>query len=230
MIHRLPGVLPAGKRVSGLVSLIDLFPTVLDLLEMPPVRSLTSKSFLSLMQGQEDGFDRNVVGRVVRTFDNILLQVPTTESNTGKIPGKYILIRETYRKGPIKIGRERSWTKPLAKVSPETKATLDAESRKMFQQEKLSWINVERFPDERLEDHSTDFSDPEVRAVLQEFNEEYLELLTRRTTARLQDNNQKFRDILTALGYVDGDPGARTLNSDEILLPPPGREILKTKP
>jgi arylsulfatase A-like enzyme len=230
MILRLPDVLPAGKRVSGLVSLIDLLPTVLDLLELPPVRGLTSKSFLPLVQGYEDGSDRSVLGRVVKTFDNALLQAPTPESDRGKIPGKYILIRETYRKGSIKIHRERSWTKPLAKVSPRTRVALAAQSRAMFQQEKLSWVDVERFPKERPEDYSTDFSDPKIQAVLREFHDKYSELLTRRKRVRVQDRNQEFGEVLTALGYVDRDPRVRMLNSDEIILPPPGHEILMRRP
>jgi hypothetical protein len=166
----------------------------------------------------------------VKTFDNVRLQVPTTESDQGKIPGKYILIRETYRKGSIKIHRERSWTKPLAKVSPAIRAAVVAQSREMFRREKLSWIDVQRFPNERRGDHSTDFSDPKVRAVLGEFHDKYVELLARRKRVRLEDSGQEYREILTALGYVDRDPRVRMLSSDEIRLPPPGHEILKTRP
>ena len=35
LIMRLPGVIPAGKRVAGNVSHVDLMPTVLELLEAP---------------------------------------------------------------------------------------------------------------------------------------------------------------------------------------------------
>lgn len=51
LIMRSPGVLPAGKRVSELVRLIDLMPTLLDHLRLPLVDGVQGTSLLPLLGG-----------------------------------------------------------------------------------------------------------------------------------------------------------------------------------
>jgi arylsulfatase A-like enzyme len=54
LILRLPGRLAAGKRVGARVRLIDLMPTVLDLLHLPPANGIEGKSLLSLIDGKAE--------------------------------------------------------------------------------------------------------------------------------------------------------------------------------
>jgi len=58
MIFWAPGRVPAGKRVSTPVSLIDVLPTLVDLAELPPEPDLYGKSLRPLMQGADE--DRRV--------------------------------------------------------------------------------------------------------------------------------------------------------------------------
>jgi arylsulfatase A-like enzyme len=52
LILRSPGLVPAGKRVPAQVGLIDLLPTVLDLLGLPPLAQAQGRSFATLARGE----------------------------------------------------------------------------------------------------------------------------------------------------------------------------------
>ena len=52
LIMRLPGRLPAGKRVSGMTQHQDLVPTVMDLLELDCDRAFDGRSMLPMMHGE----------------------------------------------------------------------------------------------------------------------------------------------------------------------------------
>lgn len=51
LIMRLPGVLPAGKRVSSMVELIDIMPTICDLAGLETPRYVQGKSLLPVATG-----------------------------------------------------------------------------------------------------------------------------------------------------------------------------------
>jgi tetratricopeptide (TPR) repeat protein len=53
LIFRLPKKLPAGGRVSTNVSLVDLSPTILDLLDVAASRATTGRSFMPALSGRE---------------------------------------------------------------------------------------------------------------------------------------------------------------------------------
>lgn len=53
LIFRHVGKLPAGQRVDGNVSLVDLSPTVLDLLDLRDPRTITGKSLKKVLEGRE---------------------------------------------------------------------------------------------------------------------------------------------------------------------------------
>lgn len=57
---RAPGLLPKGERVEAPVELVDLAPTVLDLLGMDPLAGAEGRSLAPLMQGKDDGLGRLV--------------------------------------------------------------------------------------------------------------------------------------------------------------------------
>jgi arylsulfatase A-like enzyme/Flp pilus assembly protein TadD len=52
---RAPVLLPEGRRVEGPVGLVDVAPTVLDLLEMPPLDDCGGRSLVPMIRGDEDG-------------------------------------------------------------------------------------------------------------------------------------------------------------------------------
>jgi arylsulfatase A-like enzyme len=56
-----PGVIPAGRRVGQQISLIDLFPTILDLLRVPPVPHVQGRSVAGLLTKQADAAPAPIV-------------------------------------------------------------------------------------------------------------------------------------------------------------------------
>ena len=224
LILRLPGVLPAGKRVAGPVSLVDLPATVLDAVGLPPPDGVLSRSFLPLVEGREEPGERGVFGRVVHSY-----------GSTAIVPGKggqevrslEVHVTETYRKGAIKITRERSWTKPFLPGGPKLMSWWSRKSKRERAEERLTWIDVELHPDEPLERHSTDWDDPRARAVLQEFHDRYVELLARRERSVTGGDDERLGAMLQGLGYTEGDDGeAEPVAPDDLVLPPPGEDVL----
>lgn len=55
LLMRAPGLLPAGKRIGGPVELVDVAPTVLDLLSLPPLPSAQGRSLRDRIEGRDDG-------------------------------------------------------------------------------------------------------------------------------------------------------------------------------
>jgi arylsulfatase A-like enzyme/predicted Zn-dependent protease len=52
MIFRAPGLVPKGRRVPDLVELVDVAPTVLDLLGLPPLPGASGRSLAPLLRGE----------------------------------------------------------------------------------------------------------------------------------------------------------------------------------
>ncbi|MDX1387999.1 MAG: sulfatase-like hydrolase/transferase, partial [Acidobacteriota bacterium] len=71
-----PGRIEGGRRFSEPVSMIDVLPTVLDLLDMPPPRALQGQSLAPLLLGREGWEPRPVI------FDEFWV-----DSATGEIQG-----------------------------------------------------------------------------------------------------------------------------------------------
>lgn len=66
LILRAPGLVPAGATINPVVGLIDLTPTILDLLEINSPLPVTGRSFAGLVRGDDDGFvERPVFARPV---------------------------------------------------------------------------------------------------------------------------------------------------------------------
>lgn len=61
MIFVWPGRIPAGRRISQPVSMIDLMPTVLDLAGLPPARTAQGRTFAPLLLGRKRWKPRPVV-------------------------------------------------------------------------------------------------------------------------------------------------------------------------
>jgi arylsulfatase A-like enzyme len=58
LIMRLPGALPAGRRIAEPVSLVDVVPTILDVLGMTPAPDADGTSLLPLAEGSADRLPR----------------------------------------------------------------------------------------------------------------------------------------------------------------------------
>jgi arylsulfatase A-like enzyme/Flp pilus assembly protein TadD len=52
---RAPGLVPAGEVVEGPVELVDLAPTVLDLLQLPPLDQAQGRTLVPRIDGRDDG-------------------------------------------------------------------------------------------------------------------------------------------------------------------------------
>jgi arylsulfatase A-like enzyme len=226
LILRLPGELPAGARVAGPVSLVDLPQTLLDVLDLPPLEGVVSRSFLPLIEGSEKAGERGVFGRVVHSYGSEET-VPGKGGQT--VRGLRVYVTETYRKGPIKITRRRSWTKPFIPAGPKLTKWWNRKAARERAEEVLFWIDVGKLPSEPADRHSTDWNDPRARSVLQEFHDRYTELLARRAQggALGEDGDERMQAMLKGLGYTgDDEAGAEAVSSDELVLPPPGESIL----
>ncbi|MBI4516915.1 MAG: sulfatase [Deltaproteobacteria bacterium] len=64
LIFSCPGVIAAGRRVATPVSLIDLGPTILDLLRLAPPEPVQGRSVGNLMLGSDGGEPRPIVGEI----------------------------------------------------------------------------------------------------------------------------------------------------------------------
>jgi len=223
LILRLPETLPAGRRVRGPVSLTGVFATVLDQIGLTELDRHGSTSLLAVIEPGVS--ERGVLGRIVRT-QSLIIHTPTPEGPTVPVQGQLITILETYRKGTIKITRERSWTKRTEDGPPAVLRAIESQSAEMRREEKLSWIDLELHPEERPADHSEDFSDPTARTVLADFNSKYHELLQRRRAGPLGVTPENVLTILQGLGYVGQDARIGAIAADELELDPPGAAVL----
>lgn len=215
MLLRLPGVLPAGVSVGGPVSVTDIFPTVLDILNLPAPATPGATSFLPLVRGTERP-GRAVLARLVMMFDG------SVDIDSGQqVTFRQVMVQDAFRTGPIKISRTRSWPQFPTGLAPSVKAVLRQEAAAQHERELLKWIDVERFPDERDEHYSTAFTDPASRAALDAFRQEYATLAGLRGSPHsappLPDG---VRNALEGLGYLDAASGP-SFPEPNVLLPPP---------
>jgi arylsulfatase A-like enzyme len=61
LLMRWPGVIPAGLRVTAPVSLVNVAPTILDLLDLPPLGHAEGHSLLPLLRNADRAFKQQVV-------------------------------------------------------------------------------------------------------------------------------------------------------------------------
>jgi arylsulfatase A-like enzyme len=217
LLARLPGTLPAGARVSGLVGLDGVLGTVLELLGLPAVPGTSSPSFAGLLRG-EPVVPRPLFGRVVRSVE-ITLATPI-DGERLELPGQLMIVEESFRQGSLKILRRRQWPEALD-PPPGALAALERARDEARAREELCWIDVERYPDEPEEAFSTDFSAAAPRAALKAFQERYAELARQRTAAQTVAEGPL--PGMAGLGYTQSQ--AAPLASRLLLLPPPGRGL-----
>ncbi|MFT7670084.1 MAG: arylsulfatase A-like enzyme [Planctomycetota bacterium] len=225
MVLRFPGRLPAGERRSGLVSTVDIVPTVLELLDIEAPANLSSSSFLNVASGESKGYDRFLFNRLVRnTFGRVF--VPGQEEVD--VLAMRLTLLETYRAGSIKITRERSWATMEEELAPDLAAAFEKQANVVRDREILHWIDLEHSPEEALEDHSEDFKNPRAAAALKSFQEHYTFLLSRRERAQMVEASAEgsSTSALEALGYTGAGAGGSDLSNEEkFVFPPPGENL-----
>jgi|GEM_PF-762621 len=221
MVLSFPGRLPQGRRAQGLVSTLDLVPTVCELLGLEAPAGSPAKSFARLAAGEEDGAGRFVLGRIVRPVPGTL-RLPDG-GREREVAATRLVLLETYREGPIKITREREWATLRQEVPSALGEVFERGNAAQRAREQLRWIDVERFPAEPVARHSRDFSEPRAAATLARFQALYRELLQRRAAAARGASSGRGdqSSALEALGYagVDLEPEEGV---DPFLFPPPG--------
>lgn len=221
LLLRLPGALPSGAAVPGVVSNHDVFGTVLDLLDLPAVPGVPSRSIVPLIRGEDAG-ERSVLARLVRTQPGAL-SAPRGDGRVD-VTGQLVTVEETFRLGAIKVLRRREW--PEAMSPPADVAEVLARARDEHRaRETLLWIDVERYPDEPEAAFSSDFGAPAARAALQAFHDRYAELLRTRGAARVATDASP-QAGMAGLGYTES--AAPAVAGDVFTLPPPGQELLRT--
>ncbi len=216
LLLRLPGVLPAGAAVRGLVSGADVFATILDVLGMTPEPSPGVASFLPLLQGGGAGAERTVMDRTVIMFGG---EVQVDAS--ARVTLRQIVVHDAFWQGAIKIVRTRSWPQFQSGLASSLGAVLEREAAAQYDREQLRWIDLGRFPGEPDERYSTAFDEPAARAALEAFRGQYGELLALR--AKRQPSSPLPRNVrakLESLGYLERETGPAFPEPD-LVLPPP---------
>ncbi|MEW6072786.1 MAG: sulfatase [Planctomycetota bacterium] len=224
LLLRLPGVLPAGRRVAGLVSLADLAPTILDLAGLPVPEANGGTSFGPFLRGEAGDPGRGVLGRIV-TQQPLLVHLPRETGDRVTVSGRRVSVLESWRRGSLLILRERTWVRADPGTDPALAREVEIHHGAGRRADLLRWIDVERFPGEEEEGFSTDFADPRARAELRRFHDRYGELLAARARARRVETTGDVQALLRGLGYAGGLPGG-PLGEADLLLPPPGDAVL----
>jgi arylsulfatase A-like enzyme len=226
LILRMPGVLPRGSAAEGLVSNVDVLPTVLDLLGLPGLPGTYGRSFAPLLRNAADEGDaeeRDVLARLITVRQGSLGRAGGGEP----IPAQLVAVEETFRVGRVKVQRRREWPEPSAATPRDEVARIEAQARTAREQETLRWIDVVGFPEEPEGAWSTSFPPGAARDALRAFHDRYAELLRERHAAATAGAGEPPIPGMAALGYADG--ASATVTSERFVLPPPGAELLRAE-
>ncbi len=224
LILRFTGILPEGARIQGPVTVADIGDTVHEVVELPRSVDGRSRDSLSLLEAIRSGTSsRTLLGRLVR-FEP--LQVRAGSAGEPAVWGQRVIVTETYRKGPIKVTRTKAWARAGEELYAQARATF-RQTTAALDSEELRWIDLERDPEEREENHSTDFSDSRARAALQEFHDVYGELAKLRSETHESRTPEEVVALLRGLGYFGSE--SWVVGDSELILPPPGAQVLSEK-
>jgi arylsulfatase A-like enzyme len=214
MVLRLPGVLPAGAAVRGPVSLTDIVPTVLEIVGIPHTAPPGgTASFVPLVHGGSAA-DRDVLLRLVMMFGGAV-----HVASGASVTVRQVMVQDAFRRGPVKITRMRMWPQFPAHTAAELRTLFQAEAARQYDTEQIVWVDVERFPHEPVDRHSSDFTDQRAGAALDLFRRQYATIVAARSRheSPLPEN---VRLRLESLGYVQKSSGPEFPEPD-VVLPPP---------
>lgn len=241
LLLRLPGKLPAGGVVHGRVSLTDVYPTVLDLLDLPSPVPVTGRTMVPLIRGIDDGDVRIHIARLVRLFDG---SVRLGEDRT--LPVQLANVQEAFWWRDVKIVRVRRWPLFPPGLAATERAMLRAAADEQFQAEDLYWVDLSRDPTEPVAAFRRTFDDPRAVAALEAFRTRYRALRARRRAVQARSANDgqapaangpqeragdagplrpidpETRGKLEGLGYALPSDEAPRSPRHGFVLPPPG--------
>jgi arylsulfatase A-like enzyme len=217
LIARLPDVLPAGRTVRGLVSLGDVTPTILDVLGVPPLPSMTGRTLMPLVRGEEDAHARIALSRLVRAYEGVASFV-----GGDKVPIRLASVQEAFRYGDIKIFRRRQWPLFPAHLPDEERRDLQAQADRSFRKEEIAWIDEAKFPAEPGAEFSREFADPRAHTALAMYRRRYRELRAAIAPVAANPPSPAVREQLEGLGYVETAESAPVSPRDGFVLPLPG--------
>ena len=149
-IVRWPGYIDAGIRTGAMVSWIDIFPTLLDLVGGRVPKDIDGQSFLQVLLGQTDRH-RNVIYSTT-TADGIRNIYPMRSVRTSRF--KYVrnIHADAYHSNHSDIlrldgagGYWNSWDQ-AAKVDANAKAIVD----KYYQRPVIEFFDLDKDPDEQV--------------------------------------------------------------------------------
>lgn len=131
VIMRWPGVIPAGRRVKGLVQQVDLMPTILEAAGLQPPEAVDGISLWPAIRGEAVG-----------TQERICLSECAWQASRGLVTADYKFIR-TYDSGPYAraprelydLKTDPEETVNLAEEQPELSARLEEELEQWVKRE-----------------------------------------------------------------------------------------------
>ncbi|MFT5288500.1 MAG: arylsulfatase A-like enzyme [Planctomycetota bacterium] len=232
MMMRLPGVLPAGARVPGTASLVQVVPTILDVLGLGRERDASRPwgSLLARMRASTNEAEGSaeevpgepVLGRFVQLVPAALTLRGEDGQATAQVEVRQVRLLETWRDGDLKILRRVLWIEAVAGATPAQSAQVRATRGREVRQEELLWIDLVEHPGEPIERYSRDFSDPGADAAFRRYQNAYGRLLARRGQAEVQTNDG-MRSQLNGLGYTDSasSTAGDAFGSEALTLPVP---------
>ncbi len=217
LLMRLPDVLPKGMVVPGRVSLTDVYPTILDLLDLPSPGPVTGRTMVPLVRGIDDGDVRIHLSRLVRMFEGVVHMDPEHA-----LPVHLATVQEAFWWRELKIVRTRRWPLFPPRLPQKERSLLRAAADQQFRAEDLYWIDLARYPAEPAEAFHKSFDDPRAAAALEAFRTRYRALRTRRRTVQTQPIDDETRSKLEGLGYASASSEAPRSPRYGFVLPPPG--------
>ena len=222
LIVRLPGGERAGERVAHPVSLCDVAPTVLDAVGLSIPRTNSGGRSLLDPEAGDALHARGVLSRLVRHEPvEVTLE---TEVRDVDVEARRWLVLESYRVGSLKITREHRRLHPLAPLPPLLAEAFEDQAR---DRELLRWVDLAAHPEERPEDHRTDFETGPARDALRSFRRAYEDLAGRRAPpAPAVETEDEHLRLLRGLGYVESASDSGAAGGQPLVLPPPGAAIL----
>lgn len=204
MIISWPEQIKVPRKLSTLVSNVDLAPTILDWLDIS--HDMRGASLAPLLEGRRDLEDRRIIGRMVRAWP-MGITVPNKRGEPQQFPAEMITHYESFHHGTIKILREVQWPRVGEAVrkllSPATVTELDTQKATAKANQVVRWIDLAFDPTERDENWSTDFSAPAAREALDEFQRVYRKLNAERSE-EIDRDDPSFVDTSSMQGLIKG--------------------------
>jgi hypothetical protein len=197
MILRFPARIDAGEERGGAKPLFALHDEVLEKLGV---------------RAERDGWIAPVA-RLVRP-EFVELELGSERVRTNRLH-----VLESFRHADLVVRRERVLLRAIDPLPAPLRAAFDERARAEFAHEELLWAAHATSPGE--ETWSSEFTGTEARAALDAFRVVYPQWTSQRRAPQATEDAEGLAAALRGLGY-SGSEGTFSVESDELVLPPPG--------